>query len=247
MDKHKSKRNWHAGKPTKKPGYNAEAVTEELLEAVVNAYEDVDERGKHPSLQAVVEELDCGLNPMKVRKLLLTAGEAKGKQIYKSVMAERVAVLRKEGKSVEEMMSTLGLSRASVHSYLPYTKIIYKLDEAGGERSVDADRMKVCRERKKAVEELETNGDVWKAVVAFQGYVFKTSKGLKFSYKEKGGELFFSHREKSITKATAELAYQRALEMNGEVEGPKKLGVFGASYLYSVFVRLGVITEKSLR
>lgn len=48
---------------------------------------------------------------------------------------------------------------------------------------------------------------------------------------------------KSITRATVELAYQKALEMGGIVEGPKKLGVFGASYLYPVFVRLGVIKK----
>lgn len=48
-------------------------------------------------------------------------------------------------------------------------------------------------------------------------------------------------KEKSITRATVDLAYQKVLEMGGIVEGPKKLGVFGASYLYPVFVRLGVI------
>lgn len=34
-----SKRTWYAGKPKKKPDYNPETITEELLEAVVNAYE----------------------------------------------------------------------------------------------------------------------------------------------------------------------------------------------------------------
>ncbi len=59
---YKNKRTWHAGKPKKKPDYNPATVTEELLEAVVNAYERLDEHGKHPSLQAIVDELDCGLN-----------------------------------------------------------------------------------------------------------------------------------------------------------------------------------------
>jgi hypothetical protein len=31
---------------------------------------------------------------------------------------------------------------------------------------------------------------------------------------------------------------------DGYVKGPKKLGTFGASYLYPMFVRFGVITEK---
>ena len=100
MYKHKDKRTWHAGKPKKKPDYNPETVTEELLEAVVNAYEGLDEHGKHPSLQAIVDELDCGLNPLKVRKLLITAGEmsrtgeiskareTKHRKIYKSATAD---------------------------------------------------------------------------------------------------------------------------------------------------------------
>lgn len=253
MYKCKSKRSWYAGKMKKKADYNPETVTEELLEAVVNAYEGLDEHGKHPSLQAIVDELDCGLNPLKVRKLLITAGETQGQKKYKSATADDVLRLWKAGKTVEEIMSTLGMSRASVHSYLPYTKIIYKMKES----SVGADRMKLYRERKKACELLRKEAEIpaagacknlWKAVIAFQVYPFKTSKGLKFSYVVKGGEMLVDRKEKSITRATVELAYQKTLELGGIVEGPKKLGVFGASYLYPVFVRLGVIhpIEKAI-
>ena len=151
--------------------------------------------------------------------------------------------LWKEGKSVEEIMSTLERSRASVNSYLPYTKIIYKMKES----SVGADREKLYRERKKAVAEMaeEPSADnLWNAIVAFQGYPFKTSKGLSFTYKVKGGELFFTRKEKSITRSTVDIAFQKALELGEKATGPKKLGVFGASYLYPVFVRLGVINKR---
>ena len=57
------------------------------------------------------------------------------------------------------------------------------------------------------------------------------------------GELFVSTKEKSITKATVMKAYWRAVELEGVVPGPKKLGTFRASYLYSIFQRLGVIKE----
>ena len=50
-----------------------------------------------------------------------------------------------------------------------------------------------------------------------------------------------NRKEKAITRATIELAYQRAKAMRGVVTGPKKLGVFGASYLYPMLVRFGVI------
>lgn len=137
-------------------------------------------------------------------------------------------------------MSTLELSRASVNSYLPYTKIVYKMKES----SVSADREKLYRERKKACERLKkepTTENLWRAIVAFQGYPFKTSKALSFTYKVKGGELFFTRKEKSITRATVDIAFKRALELGENATGPKKLGVFGASYLYPVFMQLGVI------
>jgi len=53
---------------------------------------------------------------------------------------------------------------------------------------------------------------------------------------ESGGET----RKKSISRSTVELGYRRAREM-GVVKGPKALGIPGAgSYLYPIFLRLGV-------
>ena len=60
-----------------------------------------------------------------------------------------------------------------------------------------------------------------------------------------GNELKFSTKEKTVTRATVELAYKKVLEVQkaeGCVRGPKKIGsVFGASYLYPVMIRFGVI------
>jgi hypothetical protein len=50
-------------------------------------------------------------------------------------------------------------------------------------------------------------------------------------------------KKKSISRSTVDRAYATAVEKGGNVPGPKSLGVPGAgSYLYPVFVRLGVIT-----
>lgn len=105
--------------------------------------------------------------------------------------------------------------------------------------------------RKQAVEKMRGKPDadtLWEAIVAFQNYPFQTSKGLKFSYTvrinrngEVGKEMFISRKEKSITRATVETAYKRALAFGGVVAGPKKLGCFGASYLYPVFEQIGVV------
>ena len=89
---------------------------------------------------------------------------------------------------------------------------------------------------------------LWDALIALQGEVFFTAKGLSFTYLirerrdgEMGGEMFISRKEKSITQSTVFMAFHKALELDGAVAGPKKLGTFGASYLYPVFIRLGVI------
>ncbi len=99
---------------------------------------------------------------------------------------------------------------------------------------------------------LDGEGDrdsaLWDALIAWQGEMFYTAKGLAFTYSIRerrdgalGGEMFISRKEKSITQSTVFMAFHKALELGGSVEGPKKLGTFGASYLYPVFIRLGVI------
>lgn len=86
---------------------------------------------------------------------------------------------------------------------------------------------------------------MWDTILLFQSYPFYTAKGLKFTYTVKGREIFVSRKEKSITRATVELAFQKALSMGRIVSGPKKLGVFGASYLYPIFIRIGVIKPSA--
>lgn len=52
--------------------------------------------------------------------------------------------------------------------------------------------------------------------------------------------MIVDRKAKSITRASIDLAFQNARKMGG-VEGPEVLGsVYGASYLYPVFLRLGV-------
>lgn len=246
-----SKRMWVAGKPKKKPNLNLGAVSDGLLQAVSALYGEKDSVGKHRSLNSMAVELKVlgyeGFNPVKVRKLLITAG------VYQSEVAAQVLKLHKAGKTVNEIGVLLQLSRASIHSYLPYEKIIYKLDQVpDGDISVGAERQRLYKARQRAVKKLKNNpGEdaLWNAVVLFAGYPFKTSKGLGFTYmikkkqnREPGNELMITRKEKSITKATVLKAYEKALELGGEVSGPKKLGTFGASYLYPVFQRFGVIS-----
>ena len=91
---------------------------------------------------------------------------------------------------------------------------------------------------------------LWDLLKFLQGCVFLTAKGLKFTYKTHGGEMFVNLKSKSITQATVFMAYWKAVELmkeTGSVTGPKQLGTFGASYLYPVFVRIGVIRKLTDR
>ena len=99
-----------------------------------------------------------------------------------------------------------------------------------------------------AVDEIPAGADtLWAALEEVQGESFLTAKGLEFTYSIRGFEMFASRKEKSLTRATVGMAFARAMELQqrgGGVSGPKKLGTFGASYLYPVFIRLGVIRGK---
>lgn len=63
-------------------------------------------------------------------------------------------------------------------------------------------------------------------------------------YKVKGNEIFVSRKEKSITRSSVILAMTKAIELQYKVKGPKQLETFGASYLYPIFKKIGLIDDK---
>lgn len=100
----------------------------------------------------------------------------------------------------------------------------------------------------------KTDEQIWQKIVDHTGQTFHTARGLEFSYtikRNKAGELLgemvIDRKEKTITRNTVLLAYEKArklMETEGCVSGPKKLGVFGASYLYPVFLKLGICKKE---
>ena len=87
---------------------------------------------------------------------------------------------------------------------------------------------------------------LWDTLLVFADYPFKTTKGLRYYYSVKGNELFISRKEKSVTRASVNMAFETAVrlqEEGAEITGPKMLGCFGASYLYPIFIRIGVISD----
>ena len=100
------------------------------------------------SLQSIGDEL--GLNPIKVRKLLITAG------VYESEVAEKVKNTFEEYRETQDYKTsilstanTLKLSKASVTSYLPYKKGVYFPSTEKDKISVGAERQRRYRAMKR--------------------------------------------------------------------------------------------------
>lgn len=175
------------GRKKRKPEYDAGKKLKEQLDAAVVLY------NSEMSLQDIADALS--LNPIKVRKLLITAG------VYESDTAKLVwqtfhsfRETQDYSTAVTSTMSALQLSRPSVTSYLPYAKGVYFPETAEAENiSAGAERQRHYR----AVVALKKNPckeNLWKCVVAFRGYKFKTLSGLPFTYRLKKG------REDEFTK-----------------------------------------------
>ena len=91
----------------------------------------------------------------------------------------------------------------------------------------------------------QINKELYSAYLYLDMANFYTAKGLPFTYTIRGGELFVDRRSKSITISTVANALEKivALEMDGiPITGPKKIGCYGASYLYPVLLALGIFT-----
>lgn len=232
------------GRKPSKPEYSAERNLVQQMEAAVLLYKD------GMTLQAIADALN--LNPIKVRKLLITA------KIYESDTATLVQQTFDDFRETQDYstavtstMSALQLSRPSVTAYLPYEKGVYFPETAEAENiSAGAERQRHYR----AVVALKKNPceeNLWKCVVAFRGYKFKTLSGLPFTYKLKKGrgdeftkELWIDRREdsKSLAWSSVMLAYRNIAKIGEVVDRPKALGdIRGVSYIYGMFYRFGLI------
>lgn len=237
-------RNPGGGRKKRKPEHNAGKKLKEQLDAAVVLY------NSEMSLQAIADALS--LTPIKVRKLLITAG------VYESDTAKLVQQTfnafretQNYSTAVTSTMAALRLSRPSVTSYLPYEKGVYFPEDADAANiSNGAERQRHYR----AVVELKKNPceeNLWKCVVAFRGYKFKTMSGLLFTYKLKKGrgdeftkELWIDRREdsKSLAWSSVMLAYHNIGKIGEVVARPKVLGdIRGVSYIYGMFYRFGLI------
>ena len=232
------------GRKKLKPEYDAGKNLKEQMESAVALYDS------EMSLQAIGDEL--GLNPIKVRKLLITAG------VYESEVAEKVQDTFERYRKTQDyktsILSTatvLGLSKASVTSYLPYEKGVYFPNTADKEKiSVGAERQRRYRAVRKLRTE-PTEEHLWEVVLLYAGVRFKTYSGLPFTYEIRKGrngqytkELWIDRREnsKSLVWSSVLLALNNIKEVGAVVDRPKALGdIRGVTYIYGMFYRFGLI------
>ena len=168
------------GRKKLKPEYDARKNLKNQMDAAVALYEE------DCSLQSIADVLN--LNPIKVRKLLITAG------VYESEVAEKVQDTFERYRKTQDyktsILSTatvLGLSKASVTSYLPYQKGVYFPSTADKEKiSVGAERQRRYRAVRKLRTE-PTEEHLWEVVLLYAGVRFKTYSGLPFTYEIRKG------------------------------------------------------------
>ena len=232
------------GRKKLKPEYDAGKNLKEQMKSAVALYDS------EMSLQAIADALN--LNPIKVRKLLITAG------VYESEVAEKVQDTFEEYRETQDyktaMLSTaavLKLSKASVTSYLPYEKGVYFPSTADKEKiSVGAERQRRYRAVRKLRTE-PTEEHLWEVVLLYTCVRFKTYSGLPFTYEIRKGrngeytkELWIDRREnsKSLAWSSVLLALGNIKKVGEVVERPKALGdIRGATYIYGMFYRFGLI------
>lgn len=222
------------GRPLRKD-YDADFILRNQIATVREVYDACQE------IKATAAEL--GLAELKVRKLLITGNVISYEQ------TDTIQSLRREGKTVDQIMEITGLSRASINGYLPYTKVPYKESEI----SSNAEWCIAYRKRKAVVEALQENMSedyLWECIVAFQGYPFRTVTGLKYSYTLKKGrngdytkELFIDRRESSKSLAWSSIILaMKKVDPDMVYQKPKAIGdIRGISYIYPMLWRFGLI------
>ena len=229
------------GRKKLKPEFDAEKNLKEQMESAVVLYDC------EMSLQAIADEL--GLNPIKVRKLLITAG------VYESDVAEKVQCAFEKYRETQDYKTALlltaaalDLSKASVTSYLPYKKGVYFPGTEKEKISVGAERQRRYRAMKRWRAD-PTEENLWSVVVAYAGVNFKTYSGLPFSYEVRKGkngeytkELWIDRRKNSKSLAWSAVLLALGNRKEKVVDRPKALGdIRGVTYIFGMFYRFGLI------
>jgi len=221
-----------------------------------------------PTINETAEEF--GITTKKVRKLLIMGGcysttttQAIQEKIKEGKTVEQIA--EEIGKKPITVRSYLpyekviyNLEERSVNA----DRLVRFKERWGGYKARPVD------EKEDALKELQEKKDslsLWRCICLWAGEEFHTSgRGITFSYSISapggaggrhyggeqvngfGNEMWITtaegEKKKSISRSTVDRAFQTVISLGCYVPGPKALNVPGAhSYLYSVFLRFGLI------
>lgn len=218
-----------------------------------------------PSLRTIATEL--GTTVIRARKLLITAGyfESPTATAVQNMVAEGKSKEEIGEKLKLKPSAVYGYLPYEVRPYnLPETT-----SNADRHKRYRATRkLQGELENNGSVFDEKVSLLLWRCVVIFQNYPFTTlgrgkdqTGAVEFTYTVskggKGGRHYSGSsvpgfgneiwvviddvkKEKSISRSSVDLAFQKYLEKlseTGTVSGPKQLGVFGASYLLPLFQR----------
>ena len=228
------------GRPKKKPDYDKKKTIEELLLKATSLFgEPYDDRGFRspdaPTIASVAEQM--GTTAVRVRKLLITA------DFFSTSVSRKVIELHRAGFTMKQIMEKTGLGEASVYSYLPYSKGVYNLEDA----TLSAEQGRQFRLRRNTCDELvlhidgdEADAYLLKTIEVFENYTFRDMEGLPLRYTIKDNSLCFNRNDGRISM---EEVFDYFHELKNKKESGKQLTP-GASYLFAIFLRFGLIESE---
>ena len=240
--------------PKKHPDYDPVALSKEMITKMAEAFGRYDDRKGREQQRMTLNEAAAlfGITSLKARKILITAG------VYSTAVSRKVQDLYRSGRNVAEIGRILNLSKASVHSYLPYSKMIYKMNRF----STTAEKELLYRKRKKAKAALAhavTEENLWSALEIFQQYPFHLTRAtdetgrMKFTYRlsvpgagRAGASLVLEPDGMTISMAEVLTAFDRILRLQDMTGNPDQLGIPNDSYLYAILLGIGLIHREGV-
>ena len=200
------------GRKRKKPDYDADRILQQKIEQAVQLYGTGD---RHTSLQRIADEME--LNPIKVRKLLITAG------VYESKAADMV-----QQKFAEHLAA--GASHKEATAMTAQDTAVKRLLQDPDEETLWNCVVAFQGYQFKTLSDLP--------------FFYRLKKGREGAYTR---ELWVNRREnsKSLTWSSLMRAFNNIPQMGALVERPKALGnIRGVSYFYAMFCRFGLIKGR---
>ena len=260
-------------RPPKHPEHKeqAEKLMNNLLDSLVSLWTSE----KEPQLQSIAEELEMSPAKVRKLLITAGVRDGKkyyenpvADQVLK-LWKEKKAVAEIAAATGLSRSSVTGYTP---HSKIIYS--LDTMSTEAERIKLYRTRCAAVEELQKHLNRPDVSEYLWKCICLFEKYPFQTSGrgnnhsgATKFRYTVTrstgaggrhyagvdvpgyGNEIWIEGKEKSISRSTVDLAYRNGRaeqESFGFVSGPRKLGVPGSrSYLYAMFLRLGVITSEA--